>query len=200
MQVRKIVANESAQQCHKLPDFRRRPRPILGAERENGKKANAEVAGGTNRTAQRLYPAAVPLSSWQAARRCPASIPVHDDGNVPRHGTYRRSEQRATARFWTFCLKSSHREDFLFFRRHHPVDFRDRFVGRFLHLFGRAFALVLAYLVILFEFLEYVEAVAPYMTHRYSRGLGIFVGDFHQLPATLLVELGDAQAQQLPFR
>src|SRR5713101_3897366 len=96
--------------------------------------------------------------------------------------------------------QTSHCEDFLLFCRQHSVDFRDRFVRGLLHLLGRPFAIVLADLVILFEFLEHIEAVAPYMAHRHPGGLCIFVGDFHQLPAALFIKLRDAQAQDLPFR
>ena len=37
------------------------------------------------------------------------------------------------------------------------------------------------------------------MTHGDARGLGIFVRDLDQFLAPLLVELGDAQADDLPF-
>ena len=64
---------------------------------------------------------------------------------------------------------------------------------------ARALAVVLADLVVLFQLLEHVEAVAPDVPHRDPRGLGVFVRDLDQILAPLLVELGDAQPQHLAF-
>src|SRR5262245_20326448 len=96
-------------------------------------------------------------------------------------------------------LIASHREDFPFLCSQHLVDLGDGFVGGLLHLLGRSFALVLADLVVLFQLLEHVEAVAADVAHGDPRGLGIFMGDLDQLLAPLLVELRDAQPQHLPF-
>src|SRR5207249_10153233 len=49
-------------------------------------KTNSEIAGGTHRASQRFDATAMAFPPRQAARRCPAAVPVHDDGNVPRHG------------------------------------------------------------------------------------------------------------------
>src|SRR6266536_1878537 len=54
-------------------------------------------------------------------------------------------------------------------------------------------------LVILFEPLEHVKAVAPHVPHGDPRRLGIFVRDFDQVPTPLLVEFRDAQPQHLAF-
>ena len=59
--------------------------------------------------------------------------------------------------------------------------------------------IVLADLVILFQLLEDVEAVAAHVAHRDARGLGIFVRDLDQFLAALLVEFRDAQADHLAF-
>src|SRR5712671_5317711 len=94
---------------------------------------------------------------------------------------------------------TSHREDLLFLRREHPVDLRDRVVAGLLYLIGRPLAVVLADLVIFFQFLEHIKSVAPDMPHRDPRRLGIFVGDLDQILAPLLIQLGDAQPQHLPL-
>src|ERR1700730_18650375 len=55
--------------------------------------------------------------------------------------------------------QTSHCEDFLLFCRQHSIDFRDRVVSSLLHLLGGSFAIVLADLVIFFEFPEHIETV-----------------------------------------
>src|SRR6516162_6692307 len=93
----------------------------------------------------------------------------------------------------------SHGENFLFFRRQHPVHFADRLVGCLLHLLTGSFSVVLADLVVLLELLEYVEAITSYMTDRHAGGLGIAVRNLDQLPAAFFIKLGDAQPQHLPL-
>jgi hypothetical protein len=86
VKVGEIVANKAAQQRHQLADFGCRTRPVLGAERENREKADTEIAGGAYRATERLDAAAVAFPTRQPARRRPAPVAVHDDGNVPRYG------------------------------------------------------------------------------------------------------------------
>src|SRR4029079_17078022 len=93
---------------------------------------------------------------------------------------------------------SSHREDLLFFCRQHLVDLDNDVVGRLLHLLGRPFALILADLVVLLQLLEYIETVASNMTHRDLGSLRILVSDLDQVLATILIEFGNAQSQDLP--
>src|SRR5579862_3282106 len=85
MQVGKIVANEAAQQHQKILDLGLGPRPIFRAEREDGQIRNAEVARRTHGPAQSFHSAPVSFHPRQAARRRPAPIAIHNDGNVPRH-------------------------------------------------------------------------------------------------------------------
>ena len=59
-----------------------RPRPVLGAEGEDGQVFDAEFAGRAHGAAQGLDAAAVALDARQAARRRPAAVAVHDDGDV----------------------------------------------------------------------------------------------------------------------
>src|SRR5271165_6280552 len=96
-------------------------------------------------------------------------------------------------------LQTSHSDNFLLFCCQHPVHLSDCFIGSLLYLLAGSLPVVLADLVILFELLEHIEAVAPHVTHRHPGRLGIFVRNLHQLPATLFIELGNTQAQHLPF-
>src|SRR3981189_2270327 len=155
--------------------------------------------------------------------RSPAARTVRRSASTPRRcpsprGSPRAAAQRplpsmmmATCRgttispSWTvrsgslfdIVLKPSHRERFLFFCRQHLVDFGNHLVGHLLHLLGGPLAVVFADLVVLFELLEHIEAVAPDVPHGDPRGLGVSVGNLDQLLATILVELGDPQPQHL---
>src|SRR5260370_12049883 len=86
MQIRQIVTNEAAQQPHQLANLGGRARPVLGAEGKNRQETDSEVAGGTHGAPQRFDATAMAFPTRQAARRRPAAVAVHDDGNVPRHG------------------------------------------------------------------------------------------------------------------
>src|SRR5712691_7830310 len=92
----------------------------------------------------------------------------------------------------------SHRENFSFLGGQRLVDFGNGQVGRLLDVAVMALVIVLADLVILFQLLENVHAVAPHVAHGDARGFRIFVRDLDELLAPLLVELGDAQADCLP--
>ena len=72
MQLGKIVADEAAQQPHQVADFRRRPRPVLRAEGEEGENADAEIAGRADGAAQRLDAAPMALAARQSALRPPS--------------------------------------------------------------------------------------------------------------------------------
>src|SRR5215469_3718364 len=85
VQIGKIVTDEAAQQRQQIANFRWRSRPVFGAERKDGEHGNAEIAGGTHGLAQRLDAAAMTFHARQAARRRPAPVAIHDDGNVTRH-------------------------------------------------------------------------------------------------------------------
>ena len=94
VQLGKIVADEAAQQPHQLADFGGRPRPVLRAEGEDGDELDADLAGGANRAAHGFDAAAMALAARQTARRGPAAIAVHDDGDVTRHFECRRDGAR----------------------------------------------------------------------------------------------------------
>ena len=72
-------------------------------------------------------------------------------------------------------------------------------VGRLLHLVGLAGLVVLADFMVLLELLEQFEPVAADVADRDPRRLGIFMRELDDFAATFLVELRDAQAQNLAF-
>src|SRR5262249_39544284 len=111
--------------------------------------------------------------------RSPAARTVRRNASTPRRCPSARGKPRAAAQrplpsmmmaTWRGTAKSpictlvsasaldiqhpSHREDLLLFCGQHPIELRDRLVGRLLDLLGRALAIVLADLVILFQLLE----------------------------------------------
>src|SRR5207253_7808091 len=92
---------------------------------------------------------------------------------------------------WTL---PSNGEDFLFLRRKQLIDFRNRSVGRLLHLVGEPLLIVFGNLVILLELLDDIQPVATDMADRNLGSFGIFMRVFHQFLAPLLVELGNSQA------
>ena len=85
MQGRQIVADEPAQQTEQVADFACRPRPILGAEREDRQIEDAELMGGANHATQRFDAAAMTFRPRQAARCRPPAVAVHDDRYVSRY-------------------------------------------------------------------------------------------------------------------
>src|ERR1019366_8179325 len=90
-------------------------------------------------------------------------------------------------------------EDFFFLGRKQLIDLRNPPVGRLLHIIGQTFLIVFGNLVVLLKFLDRIEAIAANMADCYTRGLRIFVGDFHKLLAAVLVEFGNSQPKHLPF-
>src|SRR6266702_2510406 len=156
--------------------------------------------------------------------RSPAARTVRRNASTPRRCPSTRGKPRAAAQrplpsmmmaTWRGTAKSpictlvsasaldiqhpSHREDLLLFRGQHPIELRDRVVGCLLDLLRRTLAVVLADLMILFQLLEHIYPIAPHMANRDLGGLGIFVRDFDQVLAPLLVELRDPKPQHLAF-
>src|SRR5882757_1676118 len=95
--------------------------------------------------------------------------------------------------------RSLNREDFFFLGRKQLIDLRNRPVGGLLHVGGQTFLIVLGDLVILFQFLDGIETVAADVPDCDLRCFRVFVRDFHQLLAAVLIELGNSQAQHLAF-
>src|SRR5688500_10876571 len=65
--------------------------------------------------------------------------------------------------------------DFFFLDRQELIDFGDGLIGRFLNGIGIATLIVFGDVAVLFELLQQIQPVAPYMSHSYARLLGIFV-------------------------
>src|SRR5215468_7641597 len=84
MQRREIVADEAAQEAEQVTDLARRPRPVFRAEGKDGEIQDAELVRRTHDTAQRLDAAAMAFRPGQTARRRPAPVAVHDDGDMQR--------------------------------------------------------------------------------------------------------------------
>src|SRR5207244_5562771 len=98
----------------------------------------------------------------QAARGRPAPVSVHDDRHMQRDGSIRSFRgggggvrhylnSRTNLDSWTL---PSNGEDFLFLRRKQLIDFRNRSVGRLLHLVGEPLLIVFGNLVILLALLD----------------------------------------------
>src|SRR3984893_5184008 len=79
-----ILAHEALQQSHQVVDLLERPRPVFGAEGIDGQHLDAEVARRAHRTPQRYDALTMPFPARQSARRRPAPVAVHDDGDVER--------------------------------------------------------------------------------------------------------------------
>ena len=72
-------------QLHKERYFFGGAPPVLTAEREQRQIFDAEPVTGAHRAAHRLDPALMAGDARQEALLGPASIAIHDDGDVPRH-------------------------------------------------------------------------------------------------------------------
>src|SRR6185295_4431675 len=94
------------------------------------------------------------------------------------------SEFQTNLDSWTL---PSNGEDFLFLRRKQLIDFRNRSVGRLLHVIGEPLLIVFGNLVILLELLDDIQPVATDMANSYLGGFGVFMRDFHQFLAPFLV-------------
>ena len=73
-----------AEQTHQVADLPLRAPPVLGREAEQGQVADAQPNRAFRRRLHRLGAAPVPGRPRQSARRRPASVAVHDDGDVQR--------------------------------------------------------------------------------------------------------------------
>src|ERR1044072_6332433 len=139
----------------------------------------------------------MPFGAGKAARARPPSVAIHDDGKMAWHGA---SVHAVPQRLAIQHRHSSDGEDFLLLDSKHSVDVGDDLIGCLLHLFGLSLSFLLADLVILLQLLENIEPVTPYMPHRDTRSLCVFMSDLHQLATPFLIQLRNAQPQDLSFR
>src|SRR3974390_3357970 len=94
---------------------------------------------------------------------------------------------------------SSDGEDLLFLRGQQMIDLGNTGVGGLLYLAGLPVVVAFADLLVVFALFEQLQGIAPHMPPRVAGGRGVFVRNFHQFLAPLFVELGNAQADGLPF-
>src|ERR1700722_8800438 len=85
--------------------------------------------------------------------------------------------------------RSLNREDFFFLGREQVIDLRNRRAGRLLDIGAQALLVVLGNLVILLELLHGIETVAADMADRDPGGFRVFMRDFDEFLAALLIEL-----------
>src|SRR5262249_28413013 len=123
-----IVADESPKQTHQVANLGWRPRPVLRAEGKDSQDADAEIAGRTHAAPQRFDPAPVSFAARQSARGGPASVAVHDDGNVPGHGVIAELDVVQGLGIRHFS-DTSYGEDLLLLGGEHLVDLSDDLVG-----------------------------------------------------------------------
>src|SRR5579883_953905 len=98
----------------------------------------------------------------------------------------------------TFSMGSD-LKDLLVLLRQHIVDLLDRLVGQMLDVALQLAMLILRDRAALLLLLQEIKPVAAHIAHGDAPLLGIFGGDSGQLPAPLLVEIGDGHADRLAF-
>ena len=99
MQFCEILADKKPEKSHQVADFGRGPLPVFRGKREDREALDAHFARGANGLAQRFDAAAVSLDTGQSARRRPATISIHDDGDMTRHAGNRPGDIRRL-RLW----------------------------------------------------------------------------------------------------
>jgi hypothetical protein len=77
-----FVAEEAFEEAHQGVDFGLGPLPVLDGEGVKGEVLNAELAGGLDDVAHRFSARAMALDADHVLGLCPASVAVHDDGDV----------------------------------------------------------------------------------------------------------------------
>ena len=84
MQRAELEPDVPLQQHHQRVDFGARPLPVLDRERVERQHADAEPRRRFDDVANRVDAGAVPFDARQVPLRGPASVAVHDDGDVRR--------------------------------------------------------------------------------------------------------------------
>ena len=77
-----VAAEIEAEQTHQRPHFLRRAFPVLRREGEQGEVLQADVAGLAHDLAHRVHAGDMAGLARQVALLRPASVAVHDDGDV----------------------------------------------------------------------------------------------------------------------
>ena len=81
-----LFLEEPLQQGHQGRDFRFGTLPILGGEGVEGEKLHPKVIAGFDAAGHRIGPGPVALDALPALLLGPASVAIHDDGNVTGDG------------------------------------------------------------------------------------------------------------------
>src|SRR5258705_3205548 len=81
-QLGQLRVDRPLEQAHEHRDLVGRAAPVLGRERVEGQVAEAQRRGGANDRASRLHALVVSGHARQAAMGRPASVAVHDDGDM----------------------------------------------------------------------------------------------------------------------
>src|SRR4051794_34334524 len=86
MQLGNLLLQGNDEQFHQERNFILGTTPVLAAEGEQGQVLNAVRNAGFGNDAHSLQPALVSGDPWQKAAFRPASITVHDNGDMARDG------------------------------------------------------------------------------------------------------------------
>ena len=84
VQVGEITPDKAAHEAEQVMDLLSRARPVLGGEAEQGEMRDAKLECGLDRPPDALDTLAMALRAWEPPLPGPASVAIHDDGDVPR--------------------------------------------------------------------------------------------------------------------
>jgi hypothetical protein len=91
-EIRKLTVDRLGEDLHQRVDLLTRARPVLGRERIDRHRVDAQIDRGLDRLPESTRPRAMPGGNRQAPPLRPACAPVHDDGN--------RTREVGTLRLW----------------------------------------------------------------------------------------------------
>ena len=84
LHLRRLLAEKQLQQFHQRIHLALRPLPVLRGKSIQGQKLHTQITTGLRHAPNRLSSLTVPLRARQATLFCPATIAIHDDGDVAR--------------------------------------------------------------------------------------------------------------------
>ena len=86
VQFRKVTPDEGFQKPHQIAHLGFGPTPVFRREGKEREIAYSAIAGRAHGLAHGLHTAAMPHHARKTALLCPASIAIHDDGDVLGYG------------------------------------------------------------------------------------------------------------------
>src|SRR5919197_1658298 len=205
-QVGELAIDRLGEDLHQGLALVRGPRPVLGRERVDGERLDAEVDRRLDRPPQRARPRSMAGRDRQAAAPRPAAVSVHDDRDRARDFGARRLRrgpnlpERANAgeEVHDAAPRGSDFHDLGFLVLQELVDRLRVLVGELLHLVLGAPLLVVADLAVPDELLEVPHDVSAHVPDRHLAVLGVAPHELDELLAPLLGELRDREADHLP--